>query len=172
MPATPETPAVISGNKVDTQEKTVSRNKANPPNEANFGLDKTSRSPVTKDKAVVTENDLRARLESYYQTLRFRDVDEIETFYAPRVDRFFRLTHVSSEQILREIKQSWRRTPEDQHEIIWDTFKYYQDREGNYVVDYWMHYIYRRANKNWRKQKIYTHIKLNPQLQIIYIQGD
>jgi hypothetical protein len=55
---------------------------------------------------------------------------------------------------------------------MWNTMRYGKDEAGNHVVDYWMYYHYRRANRDrWRKQIVFTRLKLDQHLKIIAMNG-
>lgn len=123
--------------------------------------------------AMLTEAELQYRLENYYNALLEKDTGKLAEFYAPTLIRFFNEYGVSDELLNQLLNQAWERTPEAKYDILWETFRYSRDEKGNYVVDYFMNYHYRRANrKTWRTQKIYTMMKLNKDLQIYYITGD
>jgi serine/threonine protein kinase len=128
---------------------------------------------ASANPAVLTEAELQYRLESYYKALQTKDTGQLAQYYAPSLIRFFNEYGVSDELLNQLLNQAWERTPEARYNILWETFRYSRDEKGNYVVDYYMNYHYRRANrKSWRVQKIYTMIKMNKDLQIYYITGD
>lgn len=117
--------------------------------------------------------DLRATINSYYQTMQEKKLSMILTYYSTPLERFFKEQNVSSLQLRKLIQQAWERTPEATYDILWETFKYKIDDDGNYIVDFWMNYKYRRAaREDWRQQRIYTQIKMNPEYKIIYKLGD
>jgi hypothetical protein len=128
---------------------------------------------ASANPAMLTEAELQYRLENYYNALLAKDTGRLAEFYAPTLIRFFNEYGVSDELLNQLLNQAWERTPEAKYDILWETFRYSRDEKGNYVVDYFMNYHYRRANrKSWRTQKIYTMIKMNKDLQIYYITGD
>jgi serine/threonine-protein kinase len=123
--------------------------------------------------AIATEAELQYRLESYYQAMQTKDAAQLSEYFAPTLIRFFNEYGVSDELLLLLLNQSWERTPEAKYNIQWETFRYSRDENGNYVVDYYMNYKYRRANRrSWGTQKVYTMIKMDKDLKIYYITGD
>ncbi len=124
------------------------------------------------DTANIPVQDVKSTLEQYYQALEIKDIDLAKSFYAPPLKRLFGEKNVSGERISELIEQSWERTPEDEHTIFWDTFTYHRDTEDNYVLDFWMNYTYQREGKGWRRRKLHTIIKMNPDLKIVYMTGN
>lgn len=128
--------------------------------------------PETRTK-VFSATDLQIRLKHFYEALRSKNISRVEGYYAPTLTRFFNEYAVEEEQMKELIAKAWERTPEDDHEILWDTFRYYRDPKGNYIMDFHMNYRYRRENREtWRKRKIYTMIKMDKDLRIYYMDGD
>jgi hypothetical protein len=116
---------------------------------------------------------LQSRLEDFYAVLRSKDLSQTHNYYAPVLTRFFNEKNVHEKQLQDLLQKAWQRTPEDRHQILWDTFHYYQDEQGNYIMDFYMNYTYHRANrKAWRSQRIHTIIKMNKDLKIFYMAGD
>jgi hypothetical protein len=115
---------------------------------------------------------LREQMEGYYAALRAKDADALLQYFHPPLKRFFNERDVTETQLRAFLRQSWQRTPEARHDIMWNTMRYGQDEAGNHVVDYWMYYHYRRANRDrWRKQIVFTRLKLDQDLKIITMNG-
>ncbi len=145
---------------------------ATPPDTSEAEVDFYGNTPSDPEPKTGIEAALQNQIEEYYLTLHDKDIDAMMTFFEPPLKRFFNESDVSGKELKRMLQQSWKRTPEDQHEIMWETMRYRQDESGHYVVDYWMNYHYRRARRsNWRKQIIFTELTLNEELKIISMQG-
>jgi hypothetical protein len=115
---------------------------------------------------------LREQMEGYYAALRAQDLDALLQYFNPPLGRFFNERNVTETQLRAFLRQSWQRTPESRHDIIWNTMRYGKDEAGNHVVDYWMYYHYRRATRDrWRKQIVFTRLKLDQHLKIIAMNG-
>jgi serine/threonine protein kinase len=126
-----------------------------------------------KRTRIYTSNDLQIRLNHFYEALRSKNINQVEGFYAPTLTRFFNEYAVEEEQLKELLERAWDRTPEDRHEILWDTFRYYRDEKGNYIMDFYMNYHYRREERNsWKTRKIYTMIKMDKDLRIYYMDGE
>ncbi len=111
-------------------------------------------------------------MEGYYAALRAKDAETLLQYFNPPLGRFFNERNVTETQLRAFLRQSWQRTPESRHDIIWNTMRYGKDEGGNHVVDYWMYYHYRRANRDrWRKQIVFTRLKLDQHLKIIAMNG-
>jgi serine/threonine protein kinase len=121
----------------------------------------------------IAEVDLQIKVKHFYEALRSKKISRVEGFYAPSITRFFNEYGISDEELKNLLLKAWQRTPEDNHEILWDTFRYYRDDKGNYVMDFYMNYYYRRANRDsWNTRKIYTMIKMDKNFKIYYMDGD
>jgi serine/threonine protein kinase len=126
-----------------------------------------------KRTRIFTANDLQVRLNHFYEALSSKNINQVEGYYASRLTRFFNEYAVEEEQMKELLERAWDRTPEDRHEILWDTFRYYRDEKGNYIMDFYMNYHYRREErKNWKMRKIYTMIKMDKNLRIYYMDGE
>ncbi len=125
-----------------------------------------------KDEHAYVKAALREQMEGYYAALRAKDTDALLRYFHPPLGRFFNERNVTETQLRAFLRQSWQRTPEARHDIIWNTMRYEKDEAGNHVVDYWMYYHYRRVNRDrWRKQIVFTRLKLNQDLKIIAMNG-
>jgi hypothetical protein len=127
--------------------------------------------PESEENAYV-KAAAREQMEGYYAALRANDVETMMKFFSPPLQRFFNEQHVTETELRAFLSQSWRRTPEARHNIMWNTMRYRKDEAGNHLVDYWMYYHYRRANRDrWRKQIVFTQVKLDQDLKIISMTG-
>jgi hypothetical protein len=125
-----------------------------------------------KDEHAYVKAALREQMEGYYAALRAKDAETLLQYFHPPLQRFFNERNVTETQLRAFLRQSWQRTPEARHNIIWSTMRYGQDEAGNHVADYWMYYHYRRANRDgWRKQIVFTRLKLDQDLKIIAMNG-
>lgn len=121
----------------------------------------------------ISQAQLQNRLEGFYEALGSKDINQVRGYYASKLTKFFNESNVTKKQLQRLLLKAWKRTPEDKYEILWDTFQYDHDQEGNYTTEFYMNYAYRRANTNtWRSKKIYTMIKMDKNLRIFYMSGD
>ncbi len=125
-----------------------------------------------RDEHAYVKAILREQMEGYYAALRAKDSKALLQYFHPPLQRFFNERNVTETQLQAFLRQSWQRTPESRHDIMWNTMRYGQDEAGNHVVDYWMYYYYRRANRDrWRKQIVFTRLKLDQDLKIIAMNG-
>ena len=124
------------------------------------------------DEHAYVKAALREQMEGYYAALRAKDSETLLRYFHPPLQRFFNERNVTETQLRAFLQQSWQRTPEARHDIMWNTMRYGQDEAGNHVVDYWMYYHYRRVNRDrWRKQIVFTRLKLDQDLKIIAMNG-
>jgi serine/threonine-protein kinase len=156
--AQPEQPATIQSDQDSQTPQTAVAH-------AGFSIET---SPV----ASKSQQQLQRRIEDFYAALRSKELSRANNFYAPRLTQFFSERNVNEKKLQKLLVTAWKRTPEDKHEILWDTFHYSQDADGNYTLEFYMNYVYRRANKNWRKRKIFTQIRMDKNLHIYSMTGD
>ncbi len=153
---------VASAGAADAEEEPVVDSMALPAEDAE----------AEKDEHAYVKAALREQMEGYYAALRAKDAETLLQYFHPPLGRFFNERNVTETQLRAFLRQSWQRTPEARHDIIWNTMRYEQDEAGNHVVDYWMYYHYRRANRDgWRKQIVFTRLKLDQDLKIIAMNG-
>jgi serine/threonine protein kinase len=165
-PDTQEATASHKGSAAGLPAETERDTKETSTAHAGFALET---SPVNK----FSQRQLQQRVESFYEALRAKELSEASEYYAPTLTRFFNERHVNKKQVQNLLLKAWKRTPEDKHEILWDTFRHSQDREGNITMEFYMNYVYRRTHRNtWRERKIYTMIKMDRNLKIYYMSGD
>jgi hypothetical protein len=125
-----------------------------------------------KDENAYVKAALREQIEGYYAALRAQDTETLLQYFNPPLGQFFSERNVTETQLRTFLRQSWERTPEARHDVIWNTMRYGKDEAGNHVLDYWMYYHYRRANRDrWRKQIVFTRLKLDQNLKIIAMNG-
>ena len=126
-----------------------------------------------KQTRVYTANDLQIRLNHFYEALSSKNINQVEGYYAPTLTRFFKEYAVGEEQLQELLERTWDSIPEDRQEVLWDTFRYYRDEKGNYIMDFYMNYHFRPEERTtWKMQKIYTMIKMDKDLQIYYMDGE
>ncbi|CAA9326923.1 MAG: hypothetical protein AVDCRST_MAG56-7227 [uncultured Cytophagales bacterium] len=124
------------------------------------------------DENAYVKAALREQVEGYYAALRAQDTETLLQYFNPPLGRFFNERNVTETQLRTFLRQSWERTPEARHDVIWNTMRYGKDEAGNHVLDYWMYYHYRRANRDrWRKQIVFTRLRLDQNLKIIDMNG-
>jgi|GEM_PF-2853106 len=124
------------------------------------------------DENAYVKAALREQMEGYYAALRAQDTETLLQYFNPPLQHFFNERNVTEAQLRTFLRQSWGRTPEARHNVIWNTMRYGKDEAGNHVLDYWMYYHYRRASRDhWRKQIVFTRLKLDQNLKIIAMNG-
>ena len=119
-----------------------------------------------------SEDDLRGRVTAYYQAMETHDYDRVDDFYQPRLWVYFTRRNVDADDLRTLHARYWERTPEDRHEILWDTFRYeVAPDEESVTLTYDMKYHYRRANGDWQVVEAPTVVKMNEDLRMFYIAG-
>jgi hypothetical protein len=118
------------------------------------------------------EDDLRGRVTAYYQAMETHDYDRVAVYYAPRLRAYFTRRNVDVDDLRSIHTRYWERTPEDRHEILWNTFAYeIAPDEVSVTLTYNIKYHYRRASGDWRVVEAPTVVKMNEDLRIFYIAG-
>lgn len=118
------------------------------------------------------EKDLRNRVSSYYQAMESHDFDRVEDFYQPKVNVYFTSRNVDTGFLRIMHTRYWQRTPEERHEILWDTFRHEIAPDEKFVtLTYDMKYRFRRTDGDWEMVKASTVMKMDGNLRIFYIAG-
>ncbi|QHT68213.1 serine/threonine protein kinase [Rhodocytophaga rosea] len=126
-----------------------------------------------KQARIYTANELQIRLNHFYEALRSKNINQVEGYYASTLTRFFNEYAIEQEQLQELLERAWDRTPEDKYDILWDTFRYYRDEKGNYIMDFYMNYHYRPEERTtWKMEKKYTMIKMDKNLRIYYMDNE
>lgn len=165
----------VSGEKRPVPDAKITHSSVAAPNQekAKSSNPRAGFSLETNPEKRFSQVELQNKLEDFYAALRSKDLTQASGYYAPVLSRFFNENNINEKQLQRLLQKAWKRTPEDKHEILWNTFRYTQDRQGNYTMEFYMNYVYHRANrKAWRARKIYTMIKMDKDLKIYYMSGD
>ena len=119
-----------------------------------------------------SEDDLRGRVTAYYQALETHDFDQVASYYEPRLRVYFTRRNVDADDMRAIHTKYWGRTPEDRHEILWNTFRYeIAPDEESVTLTYDMKYHYRRATGGWQVVEAHTVVKMNEDLRMFYIAG-
>jgi hypothetical protein len=118
------------------------------------------------------EKDLRNRVSAYYQAMESHNFDRVEDFYQPRMDVYFTSKNVDTDFLRIMHTRYWQRTPEERHEILWDTFTYkIAPDEESVTLNYGMKYHFRRIDGGWKVVQASTVMKMDGNLRIFYIAG-
>ncbi len=119
-----------------------------------------------------TEDDLRGRVTGYYQAMESHEYNRVDDYYEPRLQVYFTRRNVDADDLRSIHTRYWSRTPEDRHEILWDTFRYeVAPDEESVTLTYHLKYHYRRATGDWQVVEAPTVVKMDEDLRIFYIAG-
>ena len=102
------------------------------------------------------EETLKQKTTAYYATIQSGNIDALEDFISPRVDRWYSRSDVTFSEINKDTKRYIKRHPLTSTNIQWDTFKVTPINNG-YSVTYNM--IYKLLKENKGKDIIY-HLKI------------
>lgn len=116
---------------------------------------------------------LRSQVEEYYQAMEKHNFPALESYYAPSIERYFDRKELTITTLQPLIEKYWSRTPEDHHEIDWDTFTHELSDDNDYVtVTFFMNYRFRRQNAgNLKTVRAKTVMKLDKDLKVFYVAG-
>jgi hypothetical protein len=116
---------------------------------------------------------LRSQVEEYYQAMEKHNFPALESYYAPSIERYFDRKELTITTLQPLIEKYWARTPEDHHEIDWDTFTHELSDDNDYVtVTFFMNYRFRRQNAgNLKTVRAKTVMKLDKDLKVFYVAG-
>ncbi len=103
------------------------------------------------------EDTLKQKTAEYYRTIESGNIDGLEDFISPRVDKWYSRSDVTFSEIKEDTKRYIKRHPLTSTNIQWDTFKV-TPLNDSYSVSYNMVYKLLRENKG--KDIIY-HLKIH-----------
>ncbi len=103
------------------------------------------------------EETLKQKTTEYYSTLHSGNIDALENFINPSVDKWYSQTDITLEEIKEDTRRYIKRHPATNTDIQWDTFKV-TPLNDNYAVTYNM--IYKLLRENKGKDIIY-HLKIH-----------
>lgn len=103
------------------------------------------------------EDTLKQKTTEYYSTIHSGNIDALEDFINPRVDKWYSRSDVTFSEIKEDTKRYIKRHPATSTNIQWDTFKV-TPLNDSYSVSYNM--IYKLLRENKGKDIIY-HLKIN-----------
>lgn len=127
---------------------------------------------LTAGKEVFKEETLKTRVTEYYLALESHNFNLVEPFYEGNLERYFQRRNLPVSELRGLVEEYWRRTPEDENKVDWDTFGYEVSGDGEYAtVTFYTDYRYRRNNGVERTVRAKTVMKLNQDLDIFYVAG-
>lgn len=103
------------------------------------------------------EDSLKQKTAEYYTTIHSGNIDALEDFISPSVDKWYTSSDVTFSEIKEDTKRYIKRHPLTSTDIQWDTFKVTPLAEG-YAVTYNM--IYKLLKENKGRDIIY-HLKIH-----------
>ena len=103
------------------------------------------------------EESLKQKTKEYYTTIQSGNIDALENFINPQVDKWYSKTNVSFQDIKEDTRRYIKRHPSTSTDIQWDTFKV-TPLNDSYAVTYNM--IYKLLKENKGRDIIY-HLKIH-----------
>lgn len=103
------------------------------------------------------EDTLKQKTTEYYNTLHSGNIDALENYISPNVDKWYSQSNISLAGIRKDTKAYIKRHPATNTEIQWDTFKV-TPLNDDYAVPYNM--IYKQLKENKGRDIIY-HLKIH-----------
>ena len=103
------------------------------------------------------EDTLKVRTAEYYKSLKLRDIDALENYISPNVDKWYSQLNLTFTEIKEQTIAYQKRHPKSSTDIQWSTFKV-TPLQNDYAVTYTMFYKLLKENKG--KDKIY-HLKIH-----------
>ncbi|MWW23148.1 hypothetical protein [Algibacter lectus] len=104
-----------------------------------------------------TEDTLKQKTTEYYSTIQSGNIDELENYINPYVNKWYSKSNVTFSEIKKQTQAYIKNHPESRVEIQWDTFKV-TPLNDDYAVTYNM--IYKLLKEDYGKDKIF-HLKIN-----------
>jgi hypothetical protein len=92
------------------------------------------------------EIKLKERVSQYYTNLELRNINDLDEFLNPKIDKWYGKSNVSLNEIKIEVAKYYKKYPFTKTEILWDTFKV-SKLNNDYLVSYKMIYKIRGIQK-------------------------
>jgi len=89
---------------------------------------------------------VKEQISKYYQAIQNNNVEVLDYYLNPILDRWYDRRHVTLKEIKNETAKYYVRYPYQRTDILWDTFQYSLLANGDYNVSYEMNYEVRRAS--------------------------
>lgn len=103
------------------------------------------------------EDTLKQKTTEYYNTLHSGNVNALENYINPNVDKWYSQSNITYAKIIKDTKAYIKRHPATTTEIQWDTFKV-TPLNDDYAVSYNM--VYKLLKENKGRDIIY-HLKIH-----------
>ena len=104
-----------------------------------------------------TEDALKQKTTEYYGTIQSGNIDELENYINPYVNKWYSKSNVTFSEIKKQTQAYIKNHPESRAEIQWETFNV-TPLNDDYAVTYTM--IYKLLKEDKGKDKIY-HLKIH-----------
>ncbi|MDP2692438.1 MAG: hypothetical protein Q8O88_02220 [bacterium] len=103
------------------------------------------------------EETLKQKTTQYYSTVHSGNINALDNFINPQVDKWYSKTNVSLQEIKEDTRRYIKRHPATSTDIQWDTFKVTPLNDGH-AVTYTM--VYKSLKENKGRDNIY-HLKIH-----------
>ncbi len=104
-----------------------------------------------------TESKIKRKTAEYYKNIEIGNIDVLENYIAPKVNRWYDKSDLTLAQIITETEAYISKYPKSSTEISWDTFKI-ETLGEDYLCTYKL--VYKIKSKGKFKDKIY-HLKID-----------
>lgn len=103
------------------------------------------------------EQDIKQKTSDYYNTLDKGNINHLDDYINPTVDKWYNKTNLTLSEIKSEAAEYLKKYPKTKTEIQWDSFEV-TPLNNDYIVSYKM--IYKILSEGKFKNKVY-HLKIN-----------
>jgi hypothetical protein len=101
--------------------------------------------------AISQQEELKKLIKSYYEILDNSDLENLNEYINPIVDKWYSKSEMALTEIIKQQKRYQIKYPERKTKVIWDTFKV-ELKDKDYVATYQLDYQIRRKDKSVLKK--------------------
>lgn len=96
------------------------------------------------------ETKLKGRVSQYYNNLKLRNIEDLNEFINPKVDKWYGKSNITLKEIKIDANKYFEKYPNTKTDVLWDTFKV-SKINNDYLVSYQMVYKIKGVNENKTK---------------------
>lgn len=128
----------------------------------------------TKDEAKeqiqkYKEQEVKKVMEDFYEALARKDAESVESFFAPKVEKYLDKSNLNAYRIKKDLMIAWKKTKAETYQINWKTWKYKIDAEGNHLIQVDVQHTTQPTQGEEFDETLQLEIRLNKDLKIYFL---
>lgn len=115
------------------------------------------------------EQEVKKVMEDFYEALARKDAESVESFFAPKVEKYLDKSNLNAYRIKKDLMIAWKKTKTESYQINWQTWKYTIDAEGNHLIQVDVQHTTQPAQGEEFDETLQLEIRLNKDLKIYFL---